>query len=141
MALFLVWTATVMALWIAARSVLIDASEEEEAERQSAAAVGAVLAAGPPTFVLALTAFVLFQAAPTAQFNADSPGAMRMWSFWVDIFIPLLWFMLLQILGYFCWLVGMLFCRVRPSIGIAVALALLASILGLFLIGSAAPTA
>jgi hypothetical protein len=137
----LLWLTLAIALWVCAIRGLREASTETEADRRSSITAAILLAAGPPTFVFVVSAFVLLQAAPTVQFNAGSSRAMELWSFWVRGWPALFGCSKLQTGCYVLWLIGSLVTQTRASVRYTVGFGLLSSLWGSLLLSRAYPTA
>lgn len=139
--LVLGWLGAVIILCLQAYSGVRDAPTDADGRVSPDLTAAFIIASAPPTLVCLVSLFVLVQAAPTVQFNAGSSWAMGLWSFWVDCWPIFVIFSWVQLAGYFCWLIGTFIIQTRSSVRHIVALALLASVLGTFLLSMAFPTA
>jgi hypothetical protein len=135
------WLALAMALWVCAIRGLREAAAETAADRRTRITAAILLAAGPPTFVFVVSAFVLLQAAPTVQFNAGSSRAMDLWSFWIRAWPALFGCSKAQTGCYVLWLIGSLVTPTRSSVRYTVGFGLLSSLWGSLLLSRAYPTA
>jgi hypothetical protein len=139
--LLLLWALSTFALWASAIRGFHESLTEVDPDRRALRRAAFLLAAGPPTLIFLVSAFVLLQAAPTAQFNAGSAWGMDLWSFWVAWWFPLYGCSGLQSLCYLLWLVGAMATGAKPMVLYAVGCALLASLCGSLLLSMAWPDA
>lgn len=138
--MFPLWMALAVALWAyAVRGLRTVWSAEADRRLPFTAAI--LSCAIPPTVVLGLTAFVLLQAAPTVQFNADSSRALELWSFWAR------WHMVIFALSamssgiYAVCSFGSLLTKPPATVRETVWFAFLTSLWGSVLLGMAYPSA
>lgn len=104
MFLMLFWLGAIAGLWITVMRGARRRSTPDAASPTMLVPAVILFGAIPPTFICLVSGFVLFQAAPTVQFNVGSSYAMSLWSFWVRAW-PLL-FLVSGILtaAYAVWL-------------------------------------
>lgn len=138
--MFPLWLALAVSLWAYAVRGLRTVWAAE-AGRRLPFTVAIVACVIPPTVVLGMTAFVLFQAAPTVQFNAGSSRALEVWSFWARWHLVI--FGLSAITGgiYAVCSFGSLLTKPPAAVRETVWFAFLTSLWGSILLGMAYPSA
>jgi hypothetical protein len=139
--LLLLWFLSTIALWVFAVRGFREVAAAVDQDRQGPLTAAILLAAVPPTLVFLMSAFVLLQAAPTAQLNAGSPRAMDLWSLWVGWYPALFGCSGLQTLVYLLWAVVSFLMKQRASLRYAVVCGFISSVWGSLLLSMAYPTA
>jgi hypothetical protein len=139
--LLLPWGIATVAQWVFVVRGLRELSAESPSEQRFATFHVITLGAMPPTIIFVVSAFVLMQAAPTVQFNADNSFAMSLWSFWVRAWESLFGCAGLQSICYLVWGGVSLVTGHRPWMRGVVLCGLFSSLCGWLLLRFAYPTA
>lgn len=139
--LLLLWVGSAVLLCACAIGVLRELKAPAEVGERIGLFATVFGATVPPTMVLLVSAFVLLQAAPTAQFNAGRSRAMELWSFWVHWHQIILACSMMMTGIYAICFFGSLITKTRRSVRFMVGFAFLTSLWGSLLVGMAYPTA
>ncbi len=136
----LAWLAVTPTLWVGIAYGLWRVRHNGSRRRFLTLAAVTSVGAATPTVIVLVSAWVLFQASPTMQFNVGSEYAMNLWSFWVDACRPLflgsgvlalvcfVWAMVASALGRFNWKTNVIYGG------------FLSSLLGLLVLAQSFPT-
>ncbi|MDY0166880.1 MAG: hypothetical protein RBS80_10075 [Thermoguttaceae bacterium] len=141
MFLMLLWLGAIAGMWIVVISGARRQSTPDTASSGLLILMAILFGAIPPTVICFVSTFVLFQAAPTVQFNAGSSYATTLWSFWVHAWPALFLASGFLAVGYFFWLLIALAVHRNHWTTFALFLSFLSTAIGWFLLSNAFPSA
>ncbi len=139
MLLFL-WMSVIIVMWGTYYNATALGGQEEPGQDYWVHLGPGLLLAVPPTVLFLVCFFVLFQAAPTVQFNAGSEWSLSLWSFWVDAWGPLFLISVFLCVAYFLSTVVLVVLKRYRLVFVSLA-SLVASGVGCFVLSITIPSA